>query len=203
MARQQENELKYELDEESYHHLLGLLPQVNGVSDFSNAYFQVASETGRRDWVLRLRCFGEQPGGELTLKIGRQLSPGTFRSTEYSVAVLSAEPESWEGTEPLLVFREEISSESLQLQGAARNQRRLVKAPLGPVENWEVDRTVLPDGTLCHELEIEYPPDANPSAEELEGFRMQVEEWLFEQDIAPRASTRTKYRRFLESLGLR
>ncbi len=203
MAQQQENELKYELEEESYHRLLGLLRPLSEASDFSNIYFQAATETGRRDWVLRLRRFGRELGGELTLKIGRQLSPGAFTSVEYTERVGSADPLQWEGTEPLRVFREEISSGPVLLQGEARNQRRLMAAPVGPVEGWEVDRTELPNGVICHELEIEYPPEARPTPEELQGFRMLVEEWLFEQDIVPRASDRTKYRRFLESLGLR
>lgn len=203
MARQQESELKYELEEQSYHRLLGLLPEMGRASDFSNLYFQVGEETGRRDWVLRLRRFGGKSGGELTLKIGRQLSPGAFSSVEYSAWVESDLPAQWEGTEPLQVFRREVSRGPLHLQGEARNQRRLVKAPFGPVEGWEIDRTELPNGQICHELEIEYPPQAHPTVEELQGFRMEVEEWLFEQDIAPRPSERTKYRRFLEALGLR
>ena len=197
---QQENELKYELSEESYHGLLAVTVAVGEPRRFNNAYFHVDCETGRRDWVLRLRHQEGRPG-ELTLKVGRQTSPGIFISTEYTAYVDSPLPGDWEETEPVRVFRQEISMAPIIAQGEARNERRVVEAPLGPVPHWEIDRTELPNGKVCYELEIEYPPDASPTPEQLSGFRAQLEDWLFSEELKASPSGKTKYRRFLESLG--
>ena len=199
---QQENELKYELSEESYHSLLGLLSQEGETLSFFNAYFVASEDTGRRDWVLRLRRSGDEGAGELTLKVGRQTSPGAFSSTEYTAEVQSDQPADWEETEPMRVFRQEISKVAIVPQGRARNERKIVQAPLGPVRQWEVDRTELPNGKVCYELEIEYPPDVSPSPEQIAGFRAELEEWMFEHSLKATASSKTKYRRFLEAVGL-
>lgn len=198
---QKENELKYELSEDSYHGLLAATAAVGAPRRFDNVYFHVEEETGRRDWVLRLRRQQGDAGGELTLKVGRQTSPGTFSSMEYSARVSSADPLDWEETEPVRIFRQEISRAPILFQGQTHNERQEVEAPLGPVPRWEIDKTELPNGKLCYELEIEYPPDASPTPEQLSGFRARIEEWLFDLDLKSSTSTKTKYRRFLESIG--
>lgn len=198
---QKENELKYELCQESYHALLAATDSLGEPQRFSNTYFHVEEETGRRDWVLRLRRRAGEGGGELTLKVGRQTSPGTFSSVEYTAQVHSATPADWEETEPMRVFRQEISRGAVVCQGQTLNERQVVRAPLGPVPGWEVDRTELPNGKICFELEIEYPPDISPTPEQLSGFRAQIEEWLFDQELKSSTSTKTKYRRFLEAIG--
>lgn len=197
---QQENELKYELSEESYHGLLAATVAVGEPRRFSNAYYHVDCETGRRDWVLRLRRQQGLPD-ELTLKVGRQTSPGIFSSTEYTANVESSLPQDWEETEPVRMFRKEISAAPIVSQGEARNERRVVEAPLGPVPHWEIDRTELPNGKVAYELEIEYPTEVSPTPEQLSGFRAQLEDWLFTQDLKASPSGKTKYRRFLESVG--
>jgi hypothetical protein len=196
-----ETELKYELSEAAYHALLAARPVGGAPAAFSNAYFTTEGEQPRRDWVLRLRQRPGETGGELTLKVGRQLSPGSFSSMEYSARVSSDQPADWEETEPLRVFREEISRQPLLCRGRSDNERRLVRAPLGPVPLWEVDRTSLPNGKLFHELEIEFPPDRAPTPELLSGFRAQLEEWMFQQELPAVPSRKTKYRRFLEAIG--
>lgn len=198
MAR--EEELKYELSEQAYHALLGLATQEGETQKFCNGYYVTAQDTGRRDWVLRLRQ-GEQGPGELTLKIGRRTGPGTFSSEEYTALVESRQPDTWESTEPLQVFRREISRDPLLLQGESHNERRVLAAPMGPVAFWELDRTTLPNGKVFHELEIEYPAESSPTPEQIIGFRHQLEDWIFDCGLQAVPSQKTKYRRFLEAVG--
>ena len=198
---QGEQELKYQLSESAYGRILELCQPTDPAVSFSNMYFQAAEPVERADWVLRLRR-SEGAGGELTLKLGREVSPGMFRSTEYTAEVQSDEVAAWQGTEPLRVFFEEVSPLLPVFRGASHNIRQVVLAPLGPVARWELDRTSLPDASVFHELEIEWEPDAEPTVEEVAAFRAELEEWFVSQgfsDITP--SRKTKYRRFLDSLG--
>jgi hypothetical protein len=197
---QLENELKYELDEPSYQRLLERLAPLGKPLVFRNIYFACSLDSGRRDWVLRLRRGSSDPG-ELTLKIGGEVSPGTFRSIEYTAAVLGVDPTRWEDTEPLRVLRSEVSRSPLVLQGEAHNERWLLAAPLGPVPRWELDRTTLPGGKTCYELEIEYPAGSSPTVQEVGAFRGQLQDWLAAQGVSAGASRKTKYRRFLEATG--
>jgi hypothetical protein len=200
---QRENEIKYELTEQSYQALLSILPAVGEPKLFTNVYYKAALESGRRDWVLRLRRQDNEEGapGELTLKVGRQTSPGAYSSMEYTAFVNSSDPADWEDTEPLRIFRQEISQAAILAQGQASNQRQVVQAPLGPAPHWEVDSTLLPNGKRAFELEIEFPTETAPKAEEMAGFQAQVEEWMFDNDVRVTVSTKTKYRRFLEAGG--
>lgn len=198
---QKERELKYELSETAHERLLELCEPLEEVREFSNLYFEAGEPVERKDWVLRLRREGDD-GGELTLKIGRELAPGMFSSTEYTARVSGAEPETWEGTEPYRVFLQEISGRAPRLQGASHNQRHLLKAPIGPVGSWELDRTSLPDDSVFYELEIEWDSGSEPSAEEVSAFREELEQWLESNDLGPaRPSRKTKYRRFLDALA--
>ena len=196
---QVENELKYELDEASYLRILELLAAAGEPRDFCNIYLVAEGGEGRRDWNLRLRQIAP-PGGELTLKVGRETSPGMFSALEYTAQVSSDDPADWEGTEPIRFLREEVAEGPIRRVGYIRNLRCLLVAPFGPVERWELDRAELPGGRVVYELEIEYPPDAAPSAGELAGFRLGVEEWLSGHGLPVRASRKTKYRRFLEAV---
>lgn len=198
---QSENELKYELTESSYQRLLELAPHLGEPLLFRNIYFKAAEAVERRDWVLRLRT--QQDGAsELTLKIGREVSPGMFASTEYSCEVSSDRPCDWVSSEPLEVYFREISTALPVLQGEAQNKRSCIAGPLGPVSRWEVDRTVLADGSIFFELEIEWEEDQRPSTLEVAEFRRDLEFWMDEQGLGPISPSRkTKYRRFLDSLG--
>lgn len=198
---QKERELKYELSESAHGRLLELCEPLGELREFSNLYFQAEEPVERKDWVFRLRRQGDGEG-ELTLKIGRELAPGMFSSTEYTARVKGAEPETWEGTEPYRVFLQEISSRPPRLQGASHNRRHLLKAAIGPVESWELDRTTLPDDSVLYELEIEWEPDTDPSIEEVSAFREELEQWLESSGLGPaRPSRKTKYRRFLDALA--
>lgn len=199
---QGEQELKFFLSESAYGRILELCQPTSPPLRFSNLYFQSAEPVERADWVLRLRRSEGDDGGELTLKVGREVSPGMFRSTEYSAQVDSADVIAWQGTEPLRVFFDEVSPLLPVFRGASHNIRQVVRAPLGPVALWELDRTSLPDASVFHELEIEWQSDAEPTVEEVAAFRVELEEWFASQgfsEITP--SRKTKYRRFLDSLG--
>ncbi len=198
---QSENELKYELTELAYTRLLELAPLLAEPLFFRNIYFKSAEPVERRDWVLRLRT--QQDGrSELTLKVGREVSPGMFSSTEYSCVVASDIPGDWAGSEPLEIYLREISPLLPVLQGEAQNLRSCVVAPLGPVSRWEIDRTILADGSYFFELEIEWEAHQQPSALEVAEFRRALEGWMDEQGLGPVSlSRKTKYRRFLDSLA--
>jgi hypothetical protein len=195
-----ENELKYELDQAAYERILSLLPAAAPPKEFSNVYFEARGGEGRRDWNLRLRQVAP-PGGELTLKVGRETSPGVFCATEYTAQVDSDEPTDWEDTEPMRALRQAVASGPVTRQGEIRNRRCLLTAPFGPVANWELDRAELPGGSAFHELEIEYSAQDSPSAEDIARFRRQLEEWLRANNLPVQSSRKTKYRRFLESLS--
>lgn len=198
---QKERELKYELTSSAHQRIREHATPLGEPERFSNLYYQAAEPVERRDWVLRLRRWGDG-GGELTLKIGREASPGLFCSTEYSCTVDSNDPASWSEAEPYRVFRQEISALSPELQGVSFNERWRLRAPFGPVATWELDQTRLPDGTCFYELEIEWEPEAEPSTEEIAGFRAELESWMLAHDLgAARPSRVTKYRRFLDSLA--
>ena len=197
-----EDELKYELSERGYHRLLEFATPLGEALRFRNLYFQAAEPVERRDWVLRLR---EQQDGawELTLKVGREVAAGMFSSVEYTTDVRSDDPADWVGTEPLEVYFQEISKSLPVFQGMSQNTRSRVVAPVGPVKRWEVDRTVLADGSIFHELEIEWEPGVRPSVSEVAAFRIALEQWMEEQGMGPvQPSRKTKYRRFLDSLSL-
>jgi inorganic triphosphatase YgiF len=163
---------------------------------FLNRYYTV-SPVGevRRDWVLRLRVENELK--ELTLKIGREVSPGLYQSTEYTRMVESEAPSHWDQTEPVLVLRREIGVSPLVLQGEARNVRLIYKAPVEVGRHWELDCTKLPDGTTFRELEIEIEAD---TPQELEQSRNTLSEWFRAQGLELQPSEMTKYARFLRAI---
>ncbi len=196
---QNETEFKYQLTEAGYLRLLSQLPQPLKTLIFTNRYFVVDEPIARRDWVLRLRR-GMGIPTELTLKIGREVGPGVFSSQEYTAYVDSEVHSAWEATEPMAVLRREISDAQLLVQGQVTNERRVVAAPLEPLREWEVDKTLLPDGSACYELEAEWPNEHVPTAEELGDYRRSLESWLVSRGIPVEPSRVTKYRRFLDAL---
>ena len=192
MGGPQETEFKFLLTESQYRALVKELgPPVRSRS-LINRYFVPARPVERRDWVLRLRLEGEKK--ELTLKIGREIEPGLFDSTEYNASVDSEEPRDWERYRPFQIFRQEISVEPLKVQGESRTLRTVFRPPVAVGEAWEVDRCELPGGKVFCELEIEVD-DCQP-------FKVQREallDWLRGVGIEPEVSSKTKYARFLEA----
>lgn len=192
MEGPQETEFKFLLSESQYRSLVRELGSPLRSRSLINRYFVPVEPVERCDWVLRLRLEGERK--ELTLKIGREIEPGLFDSTEYNEAVDSEDPSDWEGRRPLLVFREEISSEPLEVQGESRTQRTVFTPPVKVGTVWEVDRCELPGGKVFCELEVEV--DGGESFEEQ---RRSLLDWLQGVGIEPEVSEKTKYARFLEA----
>ena len=193
---QRETEFKFLLNTESLETLLGHLGEPLRERRFVNRYYTVEEHCGRKDWVLRLRQ--EEGVGELTLKVGREMEPGVFDSTEFSAAVKVTDLASWEETEPLRVLRREISASALLLQGEAFNHRRVFRAPIEVGARWEVDSTLLPNGVSFHELEVEV--DFSTS-EDLAKLAEKLRGWLRESGVVYEMSDKTKYARFLQAIS--
>ncbi|MCA9779454.1 MAG: CYTH domain-containing protein [Candidatus Eremiobacteraeota bacterium] len=189
---EKETEFKYLLSAEDYRKVAEALGKPQGERRFINRYFTVEGGTERRDWVLRLRVEGSRR--ELTLKIGREVSPGVFDSVEHNQLVDSEDPEQWLQTDPLKVLREEVSIAPILVQGESRNLRRLYSPPVKVGRVWELDRCELPNGHEFCELEIEV------EALELDASRRLLEGWLGKLEVAAGPSDKTKYGRFLASL---
>lgn len=193
-----EHELKYEISPQDFLRLPALLPPAGPEVELLNTYFSVPGEVGRRDWVLRLR---EQSGSppELTLKVGRQVAPGDFRSVEYTCPAPSGFPSDWEHLEPVQVFRREISGGRLSVQGAVVTRRCPRRGPFPPERVWEFDACALPDGSQVFELEVECPTDSTWTEEQGRAYRIKVERWLADHGATFAPSRQTKYGRFLEA----
>ena len=193
---ERETELKLWLSFESYSRLLEQLGEPLKVREFSNIYYVVDEQLSRRDWVLRLRC--ESGKRELTLKIGREVSPGVYDSLEYSEIVDTHDTAAWEQFEPLKILRNEISTARVLVQGASKNKRLVFKPPINVGEEWELDQTSLPDGTSFCELEVEIAWRSEP---ELEKAKKELSHWLSKNEIPFRESEMTKYARFLKAVS--
>ncbi|MFA5506240.1 MAG: hypothetical protein WC423_12470, partial [Vulcanimicrobiota bacterium] len=131
---------------------------------------------------------------ELTLKIGREIALGLFDSMEYSELVGSEQPGDWSNSEPIRVFRTEISPAPLRVQGESQTRRLLFSPPLEVGQVWELDSCCLPGGQEFFELEVETQA---PGVEE-QGRALKA--WLESRGVRPRPSEMTKYARFLGSL---
>lgn len=191
---QRETEFKYLLDSSERDRLRAGLGEPISRLEFVNRYYTLTGERQRKDWVLRTRRDAE--GTVLTLKIGREVSPGVFDSMEYSAKV-TGDPLSWEGTEPMKMFRQEISGEPVGLQGEMANLREIYRPPVEVGRVWEMDLAVLPNGEQFSELEVEVVAEGD----RLSALRGVLEDWLKKTGIEPRPSTKTKYARFLEALS--
>lgn len=193
---ERETELKYLLEATTHEQLPALLGPALASKSLVNRYFVPDQPSERQDWVLRLRTV-EGAGNELTLKMGREVSPGIFDSLEHSCRDVATDPSNWEDLEPLKLFRKEISSRPLICQGESRTQRLVFGAPVEAGTAWELDVCTLPGGQRFAELEIELTP---AQSERLEHSRSLVESWFHEQGVRFEVSRKTKYRRFLEAL---
>lgn len=193
MAR--ETEFKYLLRAADYDALRSALGAPLKERTLVNRYFALQEPTERKDWVLRLRL--ENDARELTLKIGREIGPGLFDSQEFNATVFTEDPTDWEQTTPLQMFRSEISTDAVSVQGESRTVRSVFVAPIEVGRYWELDRCELPDGSVFCELEVEV------SADDLELKKAALNEWLLAQGVAPQVSNKTKYRRFLDSVSKR
>lgn len=191
---ERETEFKYVLEPSQSESLRAALGAPLESRRFSNKYYTLSGERQRKDWVLRVRQ--DDSRAVLTLKIGREVSPGVFDSMEYTAEVTDG-PESWEDSEPMHVFRREISAEPVHFQGEMQNLRECFRAPVAVGEVWELDSATLPDGTGFSELEIEVKAEL----EELTLLRATVERWLESCGVPPVAGTLTKYARFLAAVG--
>jgi inorganic triphosphatase YgiF len=192
---QRETEFKYSFSSSDYRKLREVLGQPTGERRFVNRYFTVEGGTERKDWVLRLRVEGSKR--ELTLKIGRELSPGMFDSVEYNQLVENADPETWQDAEPMIVLRREVSQAPIVLQGESRNHRLLFEPPVGVGRVWELDRCELPDGQEFCELEVEVEVETAEACSELE---VTLVGWLSQASVSIAPSQMTKYARFLASI---
>lgn len=189
---EQETEFKYLLSLDDYHKVAGALGKPERERRFINRYFTVVGGTERRDWVLRLRVEGERR--ELTLKIGREVTPGLFDSTEYNELVSSEDPTDWSQAEPFKVLRAEVSTAPVIEQGESRNLRQIYLPPVKVGRVWELDRCELPQGRQFCELEVEVESSDVDSSAKL------LNDWLEALGVAARPSEKTKYARFLEAL---
>ncbi len=163
------------------------------IREFVNRYYSLAESDRREDWVLRTRQEAQEL--VLTLKIGREISPGVFDSIEYSAKVFG-DTGDWEGTEPMRRFRQEISQGAVSLQGEMRNRREIYRPAVEVGRAWELDLAILPSGEQFSELEVEVVVE-NDS---LPVLRERLEGWIRECGVEPRPSTETKYARFLKAL---
>ena len=195
MSVERETELKFLVGEEAVEQLKADLGEPSRHLVFLNEYYTILPKSERRDWVLRCRKFESQ--SVLTLKIGREVQPGVFDSTEYSDTVVSDNIADWEEFSVMKVFREQVSTQAIQLQGAVKNERTVFETPLAFGKYWELDRTQYPQGVTVHELEVEIPYG---SEEELEGRSREIRDYLAERGIEAKPSRMSKYARFLEAL---
>lgn len=191
---ERETEFKYLLEPSQSERLRAALGVPLESHRFSNKYYTLSGERQRKDWVLRLRQ--DDARSILTLKIGREVSPGVFDSMEYTAEV-TGDPESWEDSEPMQVFRREISEEPVHFQGEMQNVRECYRAPVAVGEVWELDSATLPGGGRFFELEIE----VRAEIEVLPSLRTAVEQWLQSCGVPPVVGKRTKYARFLDAVG--
>lgn len=189
---ERETEFKFLLSSFERDRLRVSLGEPVRVKTFVNRYYTLNS-SGRKDWVLRIR--EDSSNRVLTLKIGREVAPGVFDSVEYSASV-GPEEASWESTEPMRVFREQISQDPISLQGEMGNRREVYRAPIDVGALWELDAAKLPNGEQFSELEVEVVAELEGLAE----LRRRLESWLGSVGINPVPSAKTKYARFLASL---
>jgi uncharacterized protein YjbK len=189
-----ETEFKYSLEHGEYDAVRVRLGEPQFERHFANRYFGVEGGTERKDWVLRLRVAENEK--ELTLKIGRELSPGVFDSQEYNSSVTADCPLAWEAEEPIRVLRREISRQPLICLGESINQRSVFQAPVQVGRLWELDRTQLPGGKTVYELEVEVAM----KEDRLDAMRERLEGWLADAKVSIAPSSKTKYARFLAAL---
>lgn len=195
MSTERETELKFLLDQAAFAKLSSALGPAQRTERFTNRYYSIEPPSDRKDWVLRLREYSSRR--LLTLKIGREVQPGIFDSTEHTDVVESPNPEDWMDTSVMRVFRKEVSQLPIKIQGTVVNQRSVYATPLGFGNFWELDRTEYPSGEVFWELEVEVPFFAN---EELEQRSKEISAFLESLKIGFQPSRQSKYARFLKTI---
>lgn len=159
-----------------------------------NYYFDTEDlSLGSQRMMLRVRDAGRCI---LTLKCGREASPGNFDSAEFEVEIprqrLEAaleRPDSLLDPElsPVAELLARVGRLDLRLAGRLVNERVCRE-----VDGWklEVDRLTFPDGSESYELELE--------TEDVDRARAWLEEELDARGIAHRPQRFTKFERLLE-----
>ncbi|HXE72503.1 MAG TPA: CYTH domain-containing protein [Candidatus Nitrosotenuis sp.] len=195
-----ERELKYRLaGPADYQALLTELGRPCAQALQVNVYFEAPDgriEAARS--VLRLRCEGE--ARLLTYKRGLSQEEGYFQAREVEEEVDPATAERllagdlsedlW-ALSPLAALARDLGRCPLHVRGRTENLR--LRFPLPGGDFLELDRTVFPGGQVEFEVEVETrQPD-------------QVRAWLeglwARTGVVVEPQTRTKYERFLASLG--
>lgn len=206
-----ERELKLALSEPDAARLAGMLGAAQAILHQRNHYLDTAQGDLRRlGYGLRLR--EENGRRRLTLK-GPALHTGEVTERlelESTLTVAEADRvlagACTLGELPLPIpdaLTREAGPQRLLVLGRIENERRVYRLPLrecvpgAPTEaELELDRTCYPDGSIMHELEIEWPHPAAPFPESA------VRALLERAGIAWRPQTRSKLARFLEIVGL-
>lgn len=206
-----ERELKLALSEPEAERLAAALGPPQAILHQRNHYLDTAQGALRRlGYGLRLR---EEDGRRrLTLKGPSPSAGGMTERLELEVTVTPAYAdlllagERSLGELPLPVpdaLAREAGAQRLLVLGMIENERRVFglrlreRPPDGPVEaEVELDRTHYPDGSVMHELEVEWPHPTAPFPEPT------VRALLDRAGVTWRPQTKSKLARFLETSGL-
>lgn len=195
-----ERELKYILpSEDAYRRLARALGTAFSTQRQRNHYLDTAD--GRMASSFAMVRVREQDGlAVLTFKQGVSQKEGYFEAEEYEAeltpAVLDAlsagavPDEVWD-TEPMRLFSERFGTRSLRLQGTVDNVRSRFRLACGEIA--ELDWTTFPGGLEEFELEVETERPREVEAE--------LDELFAQVGLSKTPQTRTKYARFLASLG--
>jgi uncharacterized protein YjbK len=206
-----ERELKLALSEPDAARLAEVLGPPQAILHQRNHYLDTAQGTLRRlGHGLRLR---EEDGRRrLTLKGPSHPAGAMTERLELEVAVTPADADLLLagarsiGELPLPVpdaLARETGPQRLRVLGMIENERRVFRLRLGerppgePTEaEVELDRTHYPDGSVTHELEVEWPHPTAPFPERA------VRALLDRAGVPWRPQTKSKLARFLETSGL-
>lgn len=191
----QEQELKYRLEEKDYQRILKEGAEIEPGwirQEQANYYWETLDlRIAFAKAMLRLR--EENGRWEWTLKVSRRFEKGYLEGIEHNVAI-EAEPDDPRvflegGEDPISVWlrQKKIAPSQLVLVGTMENLRLLHGGWLEG-HNLELDRTTFAQGRTDFELEIE--------TSEPDKIRLWVESQLGHLVT----QTKTKYRRFLDSL---
>jgi uncharacterized protein YjbK len=190
-----ERELKYQLDEARYERLKTALGRQQKAKQQTNLYLDTPGrELCGAFGALRLRKEGEKLF--LTYKRGKSQKGSFFEINELEVEVtqqlwnvLAGGQLPSEALEPLDRLRHDFPHVTeLVALGEVQNLRLCFPLPTG--DTAELDRTVFPNGSVDYELEVETEtPD-------------EVERHLESLGVPLTPQSKTKFRRFLDAVGL-
>lgn len=190
-----ERELKYHLDEARYERLKVALGRQQKSKQQTNLYLDTPGrEICDAFGTLRLRREGDKLF--LTYKRGRSQKGSFFEINELEVEITQ---ELWnqmaagqlpsEPLEPIRGLKHDFPHvTALVSLGEVQNLRLCYPLPTG--DTAELDRTVFPDQSVDYELEVETErPD-------------EVERYLESLGVPLTPQSKTKFRRFLDAVGL-